>query len=246
MTTPVGRASPVLGAIVGLLLVLATGCAGVALEATEAGALEAGAGGEGALAPAVNEAAAGAGAVESDEILSRLTTADSPPELRVGVDGDGLIGSIDRNQKFSIDWAQGLVRDREGKTVASIEGNMIYATNPLGSRIPVAEILDTKTLTPSTLYSDATVTSRIVRFLNTGESVQIVAVSNGWYQLSSVDGSNGWVFAPLLLTGVMRKYGDKEQQVNYVTRPAERELIDSTFLAATRIRGDIKQILSSR
>jgi hypothetical protein len=225
-------------------MVFVTGCAAVAIEATEAGALE-GAGAEAALAPAIDEAAVGARVAESDEFLSRLAKTDAPV-LRSTEDGGVSLSSINVNQKISIDWSNRLISDTRGKTIASIEGNMIFAKGPLGLRIPVAEILDTKTLLPAPLYSDATVTSRVVRFLNKGETVRIVAVSNGWYQLSAEDGMNGWVFAPLLLSHVNRKDGNNERKVAYLTRPAERERIDSTLLDALRIRADIQHIFTSR
>jgi hypothetical protein len=237
------RSCLVFAAIVSSTIIFATGCAAVAIEATEAGALEVGATESAAMAPEASEAAVGANATGGDEIVSKLTSSDAPSELRLVRDGGGFGTFINGNQKFGVDWSQGLIRDTSGKSIASIEGNFIYTNGPQG-RTLVAEILDTRTLQPSALYSAATAESTIVRFLRTGESVQIISVSNGWYQLRTVDGSNGWMFAPLLLSQVNRQAGNKEEHILYETRPSERDLVDSTVLAAARIHGDIQHFMS--
>jgi hypothetical protein len=233
----------IFAAIASSIIIFATGCAAVAIETTEAGALEAGASEAAAMAPEASEATVGANAARGEEIMSRLTSADAPSELRLVRDGGGFGTFINGNQKFTVDWSQGLIRDTSGKSIAAIEGNLIYANGPQG-RMLVAEILDTRTLQPSALYSAATTESTIVRFLRTGESVQIISVSNGWYQLRTVDGSNGWMFAPLLLSRVNRQTGNREEHILYETRPAERDLVDSTLLAAARIHGDIQHFIS--
>jgi hypothetical protein len=235
----------VLGGLASLTLLFVTGCA-LALEGAEIGELGAASTGGEALAPATGEAVAGASAAEGEEILADLRASDLPAELKVGPNGDILAGLIDGNQKFSVDWSQGLIRNMKGDVIASIEGNLIYGKGSQGVGAPIAEILDSQTLSPSTLYSDATVKSTVLRFLNSRESVQIVTTSNGWYQLRTADGMSGWAFAPPLRTFVVLYEGTKRQPIVYKTSPVQHELIDSALLAGSRIHQDIQQMLSSR
>ena len=220
-----------------------TGCAMVAFESAEVGALEVSAGGEAALAPSVTEGALESGAAEGGGILD-LRSFDAPSEVIVADDGSGLARMVNGNQKFTVDWARGLVRNVKGDVLASIEDDRIYGNGPQGIRTPIAEIL-TETRIPSTLYSDATVKSTILKFLDSGESVRILTVSDGWYELRTDDGATGWIFAPLLRTKIKRSMDGRLPPTVYDTHPAQREILVTTLLTASRIRQDIRHFLAS-
>jgi hypothetical protein len=238
--------------IVAALLALGLcGCAGVALEEIGAGAAEAGATGEAMMAPAIEGAGTagaveGVGAVEETSLLDELTRAGAPREVQIAEDGGAVVKYVNGNMRFSVDWSKMLVSDDRGNAVASIEGNLIYRTFPPGSRELFAQIVDTKLLQPARFYSAATVKSNLIRILETGEYVQVLEVSDGWYQLKSVDGTTGWIFAPLLLSHVDRDDGSQKQRIVYATHPSERDAITSTLETAADLRNDIRRIVSAR